>query len=217
MHRPTSRRSEELNGRRTSPPAPGPSVRSSSCRAFCFPLRGVGRCSPQRKRGAGLGSRCGRDGCSAAPRNRAHTPEGAQREPHRDHHPHSHGARRRRRLKPPGRAHQERPLERPRQDAGLVKHLLRNHGYPPDKQEHATQLVLAQAEVVWEGWVAWRMRVTPFVSPSGAVRGQSRALGRRWQQARFRLGIGPSHDSESRALLPAQFDPAAGEPPPVGA
>jgi type I restriction enzyme, R subunit len=28
------------------------------------------------------------------------------------------------------------------------KRLLRNHGYPPDKQEHATQLVLAQADVV---------------------------------------------------------------------
>ena len=36
----------------------------------------------------------------------------------------------------------------------VVKRLLRNHGYPPDKQEHATQLVLAQAEVVCEGWVA---------------------------------------------------------------
>lgn len=36
----------------------------------------------------------------------------------------------------------------------VVKRLLRNHGHPPDKQEHATQLVLAQAEVVCEGWVA---------------------------------------------------------------
>ena len=33
----------------------------------------------------------------------------------------------------------------------VVKRLLRNYGYPPDKQEHATQLVLAQAQVVCEG------------------------------------------------------------------
>jgi type I restriction enzyme R subunit len=36
----------------------------------------------------------------------------------------------------------------------MVKRLLRQHGYPPDKQEHATQLVLAQAEVVCEEWAA---------------------------------------------------------------
>jgi Domain of unknown function (DUF3387) len=36
----------------------------------------------------------------------------------------------------------------------VVKRLLRNHGYPPDKQEHATQPVLPQAEVVREGWAA---------------------------------------------------------------
>jgi type I restriction enzyme, R subunit len=36
----------------------------------------------------------------------------------------------------------------------VVKRLLRNRGPPPDKQEHATQLVLAQAEVVCEG--GWR-------------------------------------------------------------
>ena len=34
----------------------------------------------------------------------------------------------------------------------MVKRLLRKYGYPPDKQEHATQLVLAQAEVVCEEW-----------------------------------------------------------------
>jgi len=32
--------------------------------------------------------------------------------------------------------------------------LLRKYGYPPDKQEHATQFVLAQAEVVCEEWAA---------------------------------------------------------------
>jgi type I restriction enzyme R subunit len=36
----------------------------------------------------------------------------------------------------------------------MVKRLLRKYGYPPDKQEHATILVLEQAEVVCEGWAA---------------------------------------------------------------
>jgi type I restriction enzyme R subunit len=36
----------------------------------------------------------------------------------------------------------------------MVKRLLKKHGYPPDKTEHATQLVLAQAEVVCEEWAA---------------------------------------------------------------
>ena len=36
----------------------------------------------------------------------------------------------------------------------MVERLLRKHGYPPDKQEHATQLVLTQAEVVCEEWAA---------------------------------------------------------------
>jgi type I restriction enzyme R subunit len=35
----------------------------------------------------------------------------------------------------------------------LVKRLLRRYGYPPDQQERATQLVLAQAEVVGKDWV----------------------------------------------------------------
>ena len=34
----------------------------------------------------------------------------------------------------------------------MVKRILRKHGYPPDKQEKATQTVLEQAEVVFEGW-----------------------------------------------------------------
>jgi len=34
----------------------------------------------------------------------------------------------------------------------LVKRILRKHGYPPDKQEKATQLVLEQAEVLSELW-----------------------------------------------------------------
>jgi type I restriction enzyme R subunit len=33
-----------------------------------------------------------------------------------------------------------------------VKRILRKHGYPPDKQERATQTVLEQAEVLSEGW-----------------------------------------------------------------
>ena len=34
----------------------------------------------------------------------------------------------------------------------LVKRVLRKHGYPPDKQEKATQTVLEQAEVLSAGW-----------------------------------------------------------------
>ncbi len=33
-----------------------------------------------------------------------------------------------------------------------VKRILRKHGYPPDKQEKATQTVLEQAEVLSEAW-----------------------------------------------------------------
>ena len=36
----------------------------------------------------------------------------------------------------------------------LVKRILRRHGYPPDKQEKATQTVLEQAEVLSAGWAA---------------------------------------------------------------
>ena len=36
----------------------------------------------------------------------------------------------------------------------LVRRILRKHGYPPDKQENATKLVLEQAEVLTEGWAA---------------------------------------------------------------
>jgi type I restriction enzyme R subunit len=35
----------------------------------------------------------------------------------------------------------------------FVKRILRKYGYPPDKQERATQLVLEQAAVLAEGWV----------------------------------------------------------------
>ena len=34
----------------------------------------------------------------------------------------------------------------------LVRRILRRHGYPPDKQEKATQTVLEQAEVLSQGW-----------------------------------------------------------------
>jgi type I restriction enzyme R subunit len=36
----------------------------------------------------------------------------------------------------------------------LVKRILRRHGYPPDKQEKATQTVLEQAELLSEEWAA---------------------------------------------------------------
>ena len=34
----------------------------------------------------------------------------------------------------------------------IVKRILRKHGYPPDKQEKATQPVLEQAEVLSGEW-----------------------------------------------------------------
>jgi len=36
----------------------------------------------------------------------------------------------------------------------LIKRILRRYGYPPDKQEKATQTVLEQAEVLCREWVA---------------------------------------------------------------
>lgn len=36
----------------------------------------------------------------------------------------------------------------------IVKRILRKHGYPPDKQEKATQTVLEQAEVLSAEWAA---------------------------------------------------------------
>lgn len=35
----------------------------------------------------------------------------------------------------------------------LVKRILRKYGYPPDKQEQTTELVLEQTEVLCEDWV----------------------------------------------------------------
>jgi type I restriction enzyme R subunit len=36
----------------------------------------------------------------------------------------------------------------------MVKRILRKYGYPPDKQERATQTVLEQAEVLCADWAA---------------------------------------------------------------
>lgn len=36
----------------------------------------------------------------------------------------------------------------------LVKRILRKHGYPPDKQENATQTVLEQAALLSAEWAA---------------------------------------------------------------
>ena len=35
----------------------------------------------------------------------------------------------------------------------MVKRILRAHGYPPDKQQQATETVLAQAELIAKDWV----------------------------------------------------------------
>ena len=39
-------------------------------------------------------------------------------------------------------------------DAAEPKHILRKHGYPPDKEKKATETVLEQAEVLSEEWAA---------------------------------------------------------------
>lgn len=36
----------------------------------------------------------------------------------------------------------------------IIKRILRKHGYPPDKQEKATQTVLEQAEALSRLWVS---------------------------------------------------------------
>ena len=36
----------------------------------------------------------------------------------------------------------------------LVKRILRKYGYPPDKQESATQTLLEQAELIGKEWAA---------------------------------------------------------------
>jgi type I restriction enzyme R subunit len=41
----------------------------------------------------------------------------------------------------------------------LVKRILRKYGYPPDKQEKATQTVLEQAEVLSQEWAVMDMKI----------------------------------------------------------
>jgi type I restriction enzyme, R subunit len=36
----------------------------------------------------------------------------------------------------------------------MAKHILRKHGYPPDKQEAATRTVLERAELLCRDWAA---------------------------------------------------------------
>ena len=50
----------------------------------------------------------------------------------------------------------------------LVRRILRKHGYPPDKQEKATQTVLEQAEVLSEGWALRLPLVTNGLSGSAS-------------------------------------------------
>jgi len=38
----------------------------------------------------------------------------------------------------------------------IVKRVLRKHGYPPDKQEEPTKIVLEQAELLSAGWAESR-------------------------------------------------------------
>lgn len=48
----------------------------------------------------------------------------------------------------------------------LVKRILRRHGYPPDKQEKATETVLEQAEVLSQAWAA--PRASPHTLKGGS-------------------------------------------------
>ncbi len=50
----------------------------------------------------------------------------------------------------------DRAGERAGAAAGARQAILRKYGYPPDKQEKATQTVLEQAEVLSEEWVEER-------------------------------------------------------------
>ncbi len=49
----------------------------------------------------------------------------------------------------------------------LVKRILRKHGYPPDKQEKATQMVLEQAEALGENWARKKAGKNPADNPYG--------------------------------------------------
>ncbi len=44
--------------------------------------------------------------------------------------------------------------ESPASFRAIVKRILRRSGYPPDKQEKATQTVLEQAELLCHDWTA---------------------------------------------------------------
>jgi type I restriction enzyme R subunit len=70
----------------------------------------------------------------------------------------------------------------------LVKRILRKYGYPPDKQEKATQTVLEQAEVLSQEWAAAGVGPRPATgsatargpgprAPRGALIGESRSKG----------------------------------------
>ena len=47
----------------------------------------------------------------------------------------------------------------------LVKRILRKHGYPPDKQEKATQTVLEQAEMLCADWAGCAKPAEDDISP----------------------------------------------------
>ncbi|MFY0530067.1 type I restriction enzyme endonuclease domain-containing protein [Archangium gephyra] len=54
----------------------------------------------------------------------------------------------------------------------MVRRLLRKHGYPPDKQEQATQTVMEQAERLCETWAEdglLEATVTPLPGPRYAA------------------------------------------------
>jgi Type I restriction enzyme HindI endonuclease subunit-like, C-terminal len=61
----------------------------------------------------------------------------------------------------------------------MVKRILRKHGYPPDKQEKATQTVLEQAEALSELWAAaWEEACAILDGRSSWVRSAQQERGR---------------------------------------
>ena len=98
-------------------------------------------------RGEALGLDRGRTGVLRRAGNQRQRREGARRRDAADHRPRAGGDRARQ------RDHRLDVRENVRaQLRVLVKRILRKYGYPPDKQEKATQTVLEQAEVLSEEW-----------------------------------------------------------------
>ncbi len=80
----------------------------------------------------------------------------------------------------------------------LVKRILRKYGYPPDKQEPATQTVLQQAELFGDEWAmeaaSYSSQGVPYMLHFGQVRGgvMEETKVSRWEQLRARQLADPA-------------------------